>query len=463
MAFFMAFFVFAITLSTVSEAAESKKTSTTRTSSTKTQTAKNQQKKTTSTSNAKTSNTKTNNTKKSTAKPAQKKPVTTSGAQNDLARVQQEIRSAENRIRLSQEQRDQAETELKQTEEEIGSLKENMGSIQQDAGSIEQRLQGLRTEKNEREQQRNQLINLVRSDLRMAQRQSGEDYYKLLLNQQDPQVLARLMKYYGYLQKARSDRVDALNKTVKRLDEIAIQEEKDLKQLQSLRSDLQKKQSKLVNAQKQRNKTIKLLNSQIESDGDKLQKLRRDQQALQSVIERLAREAAEREAQRRRQEQAKAQQAADAAKSEGKPPVPVTPVPDQPDYQLKQYAGRCPLPVSGGIRASFGSARAGGLRWNGIVVAAPAGTPVHAVLPGKVAFADYLRGYGFLIIVDHGRGLMSLYGQNQTLLKKTGDSVAGKEVIARVGDSGGNESDGLYFEIRMRGKPSDPANWCAYQ
>lgn len=404
--------------------------------------------------------------KKSPKKTAQKSPIkkvgTPSGAKNDLARVQQEIKSTENKIRLSQEQREQKETELKQAEVEIGELQSNMDTLKQSAGSHEQRLQALRLEKISQAQQRDQLMNLIRSDLRMAQRQGGEDYYKLLLNQQDPQTLARLMKYYGYMQQARGTRVHQLNTALTRLDEIAQQEEKELAQLQNIRNDLHGKQKRLAGAQAERNKAIRVLSAQIESDSDKLQRLQRNQQALQSVIERLAREAAAREAERRRQEQARleAEKSNPSTSTPTKIPAPII---EKPDFQLAPYAGRCPLPVAGGIRASFGSSRAGGLRWNGIVVAATAGTGVHAVLPGKVAFADYLRGYGFLIIVDHGRGLMSLYGQNQTLLKKAGESVAGKEVIARVGDGAGNDTDGLYFEIRMRGKPVDPANWCAYQ
>ena len=188
---------------------------------------------------------------------------------------------------------------------------------------------------------------------------------------------------------------------------------------------------------------------------EKLQRLRRDQQALQAVMDRLAREAAAREASRPHEAPGPRTPAEKPAAQEGSG--------SESDYKPMPYHGRCALPVSGGVRSTFGAARAGGLRWNGIVVAAPPGTPVRAIRPGRVAFADYLRGYGFLIIIDHGRGLMSLYGQNQSLQKKAGDEVAGNEVIASVGETGGNEIDGLYFEIRVRGRPTDPAGWCAYQ
>jgi septal ring factor EnvC (AmiA/AmiB activator) len=396
-------------------------------------------------------------------------------AQSDLVRVQEQIRSAEQRIKLTREQREQKEAEVREAEIEIGALKGNVGSVQKDVSSSEQKLQQLQAEKAGHLQDRNRLVNLIKTDLQMAQRQGGQDYYKLLLNQQDPQTFARLMKYYGYMQKARADRVQALNATLARLDEIAREEEADVQRLRALRGELQQKQGRLTAAQQQRAQAIRLLNTQIDSEDEKLQKLKRDQQALQSVMERLAREAAEREqrdAERRRQEQQAraAQQAAKAAEGRKgetveKPARVEKPLPPEelPDVKAQPYKGRCPLPVAGGVRSSFGTPRAGGLRWNGIVIAAPAGTAVRAIRPGRVAFADYLRGYGFLIIVDHGRGFMSLYGQNQSLQKKTGDEVGGNEVIATVGDTGGNDIDGLYFEIRVRGKPSDPANWCAYQ
>lgn len=417
--------------------------------------------------------------KKKTATPAstrkktrREKPGMTAerNARGDLDRVQEQIHSTERRIRLTREQREQKEAELHQAEAEIGSLKASMSSVQDDVRSREQSLAALQARKQEHLQDRDRLVGLVRSDLQMAQRQGGQDYYKLLLNQQDPQQLARLMKYYGYLQQARADRVHKLNATLAELERIRLQEEEATQKLRSLRTELQQKQGRLRNAQQQRSQAIQVLNAQLESDDERLQKLRRDQQALQSVIERLAREAAARDAELRRQEALRQQKQPPATASSNRnnnqsDPAASSRPPNSlpPDFRPQAYKGRCPLPVAGGIRAAFGSARSGGLRWNGIVIAAAAGTPVHAIRPGRVAFADYLRGYGYLVIVDHGRGLMSLYGQNQSLKKKTGDDVAGNEVVAMVGDSGGSDADGLYFEIRMRGRPSDPANWCSYQ
>lgn len=413
--------------------------------------------------------------KKRKAAPARRAPArkTDKGEgpnQRDLAKLQEEIRSAERRIKLTREQREQKESELREAEVEIVALKENMGTVQRDVSSREQRLRALQAEKLQREADKGRLVNQIRSDLQMAQRQGGDDSYKLLLNQQDPQELARLMKFYGYMQKARAGRVQALNATLARLAELQDEEEESVGKLRSLRGELQQKQSRLSVAQEQRSTAIRTLNAQLESEDERLQRLRRDEQALQSVMERLARESAAREQKARelrdaekRRQQAVTPSPGESRPTETRPLPPPLPEPEARDFTAMPYKGRCPLPAAGGVRARFGSARAGGLRWNGVVIDAPAGAPVRAIRPGRVAFADYLRGYGFLIIVDHGRGLMSLYGQNRSLAKKAGEPVGANEVIASVGEGGGSESEGLYFEIRVRGKPSDPAEWCAYR
>lgn len=409
--------------------------------------------------------------------PGKKKAASVGATQKDLARVQDQIRASEKRIQLTREQRAQKEAELKKAEAEITELRGSVGEVRTDVQTRERKLQALRVERSERLLDRERQVENIKSDLRLAQRQGGDDHYKLLLNQEEPQALSRLMKYYGYVQQARASRVAALNATLSRLEAIEQEEQTELAQLKTLQGSLQEKQTKLAVAQETRNQAIKVLSARIESEEDKITRLKRDQQNLQAVmdkLERVAREAAEREARRQqelaRQQQLEQEKRARDAVAQGKPVPPppskpaATPVwSNEPDYRAMPYSGRCSLPADGGIRSRFGSARAGGLRWNGIVVAAAPGSPVRAVRPGKVAYADYLRGYGYLIIVDHGRGLMSLYGQNDRLHKKAGDPVAGNEVVATVGGGDGSEAAGLYFEIRHRGRPSDPAGWCSFK
>jgi septal ring factor EnvC (AmiA/AmiB activator) len=139
--------------------------------------------------------------------------------------------------------------------------------------------------------------------------------------------------------------------------------------------------------------------------------------------------------------------------------IPTSPSETRPFVSLK---GKLPWPVNGPFMGSFGQPKNyGNLKWNGVLIQAELGTPVHVVSHGRVAFADWLQGFGFIIIIDHGEGYMSLYGHNESLFKQTGDWVQANEVIATAGDSGGQLLTGVYFEIRSRGKPVDPSKWCS--
>ena len=141
--------------------------------------------------------------------------------------------------------------------------------------------------------------------------------------------------------------------------------------------------------------------------------------------------------------------------------IPIAPGDNKP---FKQQKGLLPWPVQGPFIARYGQSRnRGDLKWNGILIGSTYGTPVQAVSHGRIAFSDWLQGYGFITIVDHGDGYMSLYGHNESLFKQAGDWVAAGEIIATTGDSGGQPKPGLYFEIRSRGKPVDPYLWCSHK
>jgi septal ring factor EnvC (AmiA/AmiB activator) len=139
--------------------------------------------------------------------------------------------------------------------------------------------------------------------------------------------------------------------------------------------------------------------------------------------------------------------------------IPQSPSDSRP---FKQQKGKLPWPASGPFLATYGEPRnKGGLKWKGVLISTAHGTPVRAVSRGRIAFADWLQGYGFITIIDHGEGYMSLYGHNETLIKQAGDWVNAGETIATSGDSGGQPMPGVYFEIRSRGKPVNPGAWCS--
>ncbi len=400
-------------------------------------------------------------------------------AQKDLVTVQQEIRQAQKALKLTQAERAKKEAELKKAEVQIGGLKKELRANNAEVAERKRALSELQAERRQHEANRVRQLAQLKRDVEQGYRRGGQDYFKLVLNQEQPALAARQLKYYAYIQQARSELIQHLDHTVAEINRIEAEEKTQLSKLDVLQDTLEKQQQELSVAQEQRNQAISVLSTQIETQDEKLRRLKRDQAALQSVMQKLereARDAARREAARQAEEARLAREKAERERQEalaaGRTPPPPKPVEkpaekekswgSEPDFNAKPYSGKCPLPVGGGIAASFGSARAGGLRWNGVLISAPAGSAVRAVKGGRVVYADYLRGYGFLIILDHGRGLMSLYGQNQSLLKKVGEQVAANDSIALVGASGGNEAAGLYFEIRLRGRPSNPTAWCSY-
>lgn len=405
-----------------------------------------------------------------------------SEVQASLAEVGRQIATIQKQVSLTREQREQKERELRKAEVQIGNLRRDLRSATQEADSRRRSLDELAEQRVQLEKERAAQLAQLRRDVQMSFRVGQNDYFKLLLNQEHPEKFARLLRYYDYVQRERGARIVDLQKTDRQLADIQKSEAQGIERLEELSGTLRNQQAELAVAQTEREQALTVLKAQLESQQDQLRRLQRDRQELQSVMAGLERAAREAERQERARELAAARQKADEERrkreeenrklaAQGKPvkpDVPVTPskvdpvekpYSSEPDYSVSAYKGRCPLPVDGGIRVNFGEARMGGLRWNGVVIAAPQGSPVRAIRPGKVVFSDYLRGFGLLAIVDHGKGLMSLYGQNQSLLKKVGEPVAANESLALSGASGGNES-GLYFEIRLRGRPSNPLAWC---
>ena len=184
-------------------------------------------------------------------------------------------------------------------------------------------------------------------------------------------------------------------------------------------------------SRKERKKVVRSLKAEIKSKGQQLDGLLADEQELKSLLQAL---------------------------TEALSDIPAAPGDHKPFAKLK---GKLKWPTSGRRLKAYGeSRRIGSLRWQGVVIAGKEGQEVKAVSHGRVAYADWLRGYGLLLIIDHGDGYMTLYGHNQSLFREVGDWVEKGEVIAAVGNSGGIDNHALYFEIRKDGKPTDPIRWC---
>ena len=243
-------------------------------------------------------------------------------------------------------------------------------------------------------------------------------------------------------------------------------------ELQSVATKERQEKGQLENERQSKKQVLSRIGDEIKKNRKEINTLRRDEARLTKLIERLAliikrkeeaRQAAIRAQALKREAEVKRQKPGDASK---KPSVvarnDILPDDDLDGLAFAKLRGRLRLPVRGELTNRFGSPRSdSGMSWSGLFIRAPEGQEVKAVAAGRLVFADWLRGFGNLAVIDHGTGYMSVYGNNDALLKQVGDMVQGGETVARVGNSGGNPESGLYFELRHRGKPFDPMAWVA--
>ena len=275
----------------------------------------------------------------------------------------------------------------------------------------------------------------------------GEDYLKLLLNQQDPNQIARHLHYYSYISRARADLIRDLKHNLAQLQTLTQQAQEKNSELDRIKSERISRKRQLEQEKNQRKTLLTQLSKKIHNQRREISNLQRNEKRLTKLVEQLAKIVAPklpRKPTRQRE------------------PSVNTSVPDdsEADTAFRRLKGRLNLPVRGELVSHFGSPREdSGALWKGIFIRARSGAEVKAVASGRVVFADWLRGFGNLLILDHGAGYMSLYGNNETLYKQVGESIRAGDTVAAVGNSGGNPDSGLYFELRFQSKPFDPLSW----
>lgn len=374
-----------------------------------------------------------------------------------------------------QEEKSGVQADLKKTETEMGDLEQQVKDLQQELKKSEEEIQRLDGEKKKLQAARAEQQRLIGIQARAAYQSGQQEYLKLLLNQQHPEKFARTLTYYDYLSKARLEQLSAFNETLRQLANVEHDITAQQDHLNEQKAALEGRREQLAAARKERQQALAKLNRDF-SDRDKKLKARQQDQAqlskvLKTIEETLARqerEAREAEEARKRalaeqQRQLRERPAGSPAQATSGPMV--SSAGGNFGGPFAKARGRLPWPVDGRLVARFGSARGGDSRakWDGVLIGAPEGSSVRAVHGGRVVFADWLRGAGLLVILDHGNGYLSLYGHNQRLLKSAGDIVQAGESIATVGNSGGQDTPALYFAIRQQGRPTDPAQWCRAQ
>ena len=402
--------------------------------------------------------------------------------QQQLEATRQDIGELKKLLGKLQEEKSGVQKDLRSTETDIGKLEKQVEELQKELKKSEGELLRLDSEKKKLNSAKVEQQRLIAIQARAAYQGGRQEYLKMLLNQQHPEKFARTLTYYDYLSQARLEQLKGFNETLRQLANVEADINQQQAQLLTQKSDLDSQRAELDKVKAERQQVLAKLNKDVKDRDQKLQAREQDQadlaKVLKTIEETLARQA--REAEAARQKALLAQQEAERRRQREAESVvtdaPRKPVKSTPGALVSsagvsyggpfsQARGKLPWPVDGRLLARFGESRGDDARtkWDGVMISAGAGTQVHAVHGGRVVFADWLRGAGQLVILDHGNGYLSLYGHNQTLLKSAGDIVKAGEVISTVGNSGGQATPALYFAIRQQGRPSDPAQWCRAQ
>ncbi len=348
--------------------------------------------------------------------------------EQELEQVRDRISGLKRSMDSRAAQRDSLGAELGKDEKQLAITRSELAAIEADQKKSRTKKAALEKELVSREAALEKEVQLLAAQVRAAYTSGNQERMKLLLNQQDPAMLGRMMRYYEYLSRYRGDNIKAVTTSIAELAKLRVAAADEEERLAALVDERRAKVAELDKGLKQRRDRLASLQQKIRQEGGEIERLQQQEKDLANLLAGLGDIMAD--------------------------------YPVASDDPFTSHKGRLTWPLAGELLHDFGQPRAsGGLKWNGVVLAAPRGREVHSLYHGRVVFADWLAGLGLLIIVDHGEGYMSLYGHNDTLLKNNGDWVAPGEVIATVGDSGGQLRTSLYFELRQGATPINPRTW----
>lgn len=351
--------------------------------------------------------------------------------EKQLEAILQKIGKIKQAIDVKEDSKSRYIKQLKSIERGIGKLSQQIGAIGKQISNKKSELKALRATRLEQQKQLSRENAYLAEQVYTAFTLGRQEKVKLLFSQQDPDQLQRNLVYYQYFSNARVDLINGVQRNIDKIvetEELMRQARAELEQSQN---SLSAQKSRLDQDRSKRKTIIGSLDTQLKKQGGRLARLEDEAEQLQKLIESI-------------------QEIFDAAPEAG--------VSRQAFADLR---GQLSWPVRGKLRKLFGRQKPlSDLRWQGVMIEAPGGRYVRAVSHGRIAFADWLRGLGNLIIIDHGNSYLSLYGHNESLFKSAGEWVEAGDVISSIGNSGGQEKTGLYFEIRRKGKPQNPTRWC---
>ena len=348
--------------------------------------------------------------------------------ERELENVRQKISDLKKSMDRRAADRDRITGDLQEAEVQISEKRVRLKELERQKQFSERRKAEFEDKLKVREAELDEESGQLAAQVRAAYTSGSQERIKLLLNQQDPATTGRMMVYYQYLSDYRGGNIEKVKGII---DELAVLHQSAADEESRLAGLARAKYAELVElnkGQERRQELLAALKSKMQQEGSEIERLAAEEKDLSRLIAELT--------------------------------SILSDYPIRSEEPFSELKGQLTWPVAGRLLHDFGQPRAGGrLKWNGVVLAAPRGREVRAVYHGRVVFADWLAGMGLLLIVDHGEGFMTLYGYNETILKSGGEWVAPGDVIATVGDSGGQQQASLYFEIRQGTRPVNPRTW----
>ena len=429
--------------------------------------------------------------------------------QADLGELRSRIEGLRKELSASEESKADAGDRLRESERQISRLQRELHELGDQRGQLQKQLQNLEQQSKELAgtlgQQQSQLEKLLyRQYLR-----GTPDSLQLLLNGDDPNQIARDLHYLSAIALSRAELMGEINATLERKKALAADARERAGEIREVEAQQQERHAELQKQREERKTLYAQVSDKVSAQRKEIGNLQQNERRLTELIDRLSKILAAQAAQAARA--AEAARAADAARAteaarlaeaakrrerdkerekerdrtpasarphEEEREAPRPPPASEParpkaveaenryepaasDGSFARQKGNLRLPVRGTVAGRFGTPRDGGGTWRGLFIKASTGSDVKAVAGGRVVFAEWMRGFGNLLIVDHGDSYLSIYGNNDSLLKQVGQAVKGGETLATVGNSGGNPESGLYFEIRHQGQPIDPMKWAS--
>lgn len=348
----------------------------------------------------------------------------------ELDLLRGEIQSVQSGLDQERRRQDRLTRELRRLDERLSDARRRIRALHDDEARVIARIAALQSEHEHLSEQLVQHREVLERQLLEAYVSGRQEYLRLLLNQEDPNRVDRLLVYFEYLNRARGERIREASERIQRLAEVENKLAEERQTLAAARQQQQQARANLEQVRTERGQLLAEVEAQVAEKGRELARLRDDESQLQQLLSGL------REA-----------------------------LADIPDAELTQYSfgerrGALRWPVNGSIDARFGESRGiGDSEWNGVLIHPTASLDVHAIAHGRIVFSDWLRGFGLMVIIDHGEGFMSLYGHNESLYYDVGAWVRPGDVVATAGAYGNTNRAGLYFEIRVGGQPEDPLVW----